>query len=50
MRFSPEILACHAEFGGDLEDMQRRYDAARLKSMITRWIAEGKGACGVAGQ
>ena len=28
MKFHPDILAAHAEFGGDLEDMQRRYDAA----------------------
>ena len=27
MRFHPDVLAAHAEFGGDLEDMQRRYDA-----------------------
>lgn len=25
-QFHPDVLACHAEFGGDLEDMQRRYD------------------------
>lgn len=29
MKFSPEILACHAQFGGDLEDMQRRYNGAK---------------------
>lgn len=28
MKFHPDILAAHAEFGGDLADMQRRYDAA----------------------
>ena len=26
LRFHPDILACHAEFGGDLADMQRRHD------------------------
>lgn len=29
LQFSPEILAAHAQFGGDLEDMQRRYDEGR---------------------
>jgi hypothetical protein len=24
----PAVLAAHAEFGGDLEDMQRRYESA----------------------
>lgn len=28
MKFHPDVLAAHAEFGGDLEDMQRKYDAA----------------------
>lgn len=28
MRFHPDVLAAHAQFGGDLEDMQRKYDAA----------------------
>ena len=27
-RFHPDVLRVHAEFGGDLIDMQRRYDAA----------------------
>jgi len=26
MRFHQAVLDCHAQFGGDLEDMQRRYD------------------------
>lgn len=33
-RFSPEILAAHAQFGGDLADMQRRYDeAGRIEAL-----------------
>jgi hypothetical protein len=28
MKIHPDILACHAQFGGDLEDMQRRYESA----------------------
>lgn len=27
MKFHPDVLAAHAEFGGDLEDMQLRYNA-----------------------
>ena len=27
-QFHPDVLRAHAEFGGDLADMQRRYDAA----------------------
>ncbi|MER9680791.1 hypothetical protein NKJ23_15865 [Mesorhizobium sp. M0184] len=26
MKFHPDVLAAHAQFGGDLQDMQRRYD------------------------
>jgi hypothetical protein len=29
-RFHPDVLAAHAEFGGDLMDMQRRYDSHDL--------------------
>ena len=28
LRVHPDVLAAHAQFGGDLADMQRRYDAA----------------------
>jgi hypothetical protein len=28
MKFHPDVLAAHAQFGGDLEDMQRNYDSA----------------------
>lgn len=27
MKFHPDVLAAHAQFGGDLEDMQRNYDS-----------------------
>lgn len=27
MVFHPDVLAAHADFGGDLVDMQRRYDS-----------------------
>ena len=30
--FHPDILAAHAQFGGDLADMQRRYDQAGKKT------------------
>ncbi len=29
--FHPDVLRVHAEFGGDLVDMQRRYDAASTR-------------------
>ena len=25
MKINPDVLACHAQFGGDLEEMQRQY-------------------------
>ena len=28
LRVHPDVLACFAEYGGDLVDMQRRYDQA----------------------
>lgn len=31
-RIHPDVLAAHAEFGGDLEDMQKRYDAYDIRS------------------
>jgi len=29
----PAVLAAHAEFGGDLEDMQRRYESATVEDV-----------------
>jgi len=33
--FHPDILAAHAQFGGDLADMQRRYDQAEPPSQAS---------------
>lgn len=34
MKFHPDVLAAHAQFGGDLETMQRCYEWYDLKSEI----------------
>lgn len=31
---SPDVLAVHAQFGGDLADMQRRFEAAQSRSFV----------------
>jgi predicted nuclease with TOPRIM domain len=35
MKIHPDVLAAHAEFGGDLESMQRCYEWYDLKTEIT---------------
>lgn len=32
--FSPDVLKAHAQFGGDLADMQRRYDLASIGAPV----------------
>lgn len=39
----PAVLACHAQFGGDLEDMQRRYESATeddVKAALQQALAQ----------
>lgn len=50
-RYHPAVLAAHAEFGGDLQDMQRRYDAApppgdKDRAAATPTIADPDGESG----
>ena len=40
MKFHPDVLAAHAEFGGDLETMQKLYDYPDLVSRISQQDAE----------
>jgi hypothetical protein len=34
IKFHPDVLAAHAEFGGDLENMQRCYEWYDLKNIV----------------
>ena len=36
MKFHPDVTAAHAEFGGDLELMQKCYEYPDLKSEVVR--------------
>ena len=36
MNFHPDVLAAHAEFGGDLESMQKLYEYPDLKAEVER--------------
>ncbi|MGX7874386.1 hypothetical protein ACVDG5_017990 [Mesorhizobium sp. ORM6] len=36
MKFHPDVLRCHEQFGGDLEDMQRRYDAPTILEALRK--------------
>lgn len=36
MNFHPDVLAAHAQFGGDLVSMQKLYDYPELKGEIDR--------------
>lgn len=40
MIFHPDVLAAHAEFGGDLESMQKLYEYPELKAEVERLRAE----------
>lgn len=40
MKFHPDVLAAHAEFGGDLETMQKLYEYPDLVSRISQQDAE----------
>lgn len=36
MKFHPDVLAAHAQFGGDLESMQKLYEYPELKAEVER--------------
>ena len=40
MKFHPDVLAAHAEFGGDLETMQKLYEYPELVARISQQDAE----------
>lgn len=42
MNFHPDVLAAHAEFGGDLESMQKLYEYPDLKAEVERLRADAK--------
>lgn len=48
MNFHPDVLAAHAEFGGDLESMQKLYEYAELKEANARMrglLGKVRGVC-----
>jgi hypothetical protein len=42
MRFHPDVLAAHAQFGGDLESMQKLYDHHDCEATIATLRAENE--------
>lgn len=45
MNFHPDVLAAHAQFGGDLESMQKLYDYPDLKAEVERLRTACSEAC-----
>lgn len=48
MNFHPDVLAAHAEFGGDLESMQKLYDYPDLKDANAKmrdFLGKVQGVC-----
>lgn len=48
MNFHPDVLAAHAQFGGDLESMQKLYEYPDLKDANAKmrdFLGEVQGVC-----